>query len=64
MTEAHKANPPTLCDTCGWMRETWGRFGQRYLLCRNPDVPVKYVPQPVLTCDGYAAQGAKDVPTA
>ena len=52
------AMPPSLCDTCAWMRETRGKLGQRYLLCRNPAIGRKYLPQPVLRCGGWAAAGA------
>ncbi len=37
------------------MRETHGRRGQRYLLCTNERIAAKYLPQPVLTCDGYTS---------
>jgi hypothetical protein len=42
-----------LCATCAFTQAVTGRRGQRYLLCRNDNVPARYPPQPVLTCSGY-----------
>lgn len=48
--------PPSLCETCAWMREVITPKGSRFLLCQlsqtDPDYP-KYPPQPVVRCDGY-----------
>lgn len=49
--------PPSLCSACAWVRITRGKLGQQYLLCRNDAVPVKYPPQPVARCSGFAAAG-------
>ena len=47
---------PSLCETCAWMREVVTPKGSRFLLCRlsqtDPAYP-KYLPQPVVRCDGY-----------
>lgn len=43
----------SLCSSCAHVRVTTGKLGQRYLLCCNDEVPVKYAPQPVLRCPGY-----------
>ena len=47
---------PSLCETCGRMREVVTPKGSRFLLCRlsqtDPARP-KYPPQPVARCDGY-----------
>lgn len=50
--------PASLCPACAWVRVTHGKRGQSYYLCRNEAVPVKYPPQPVLRCPGYAPAGA------
>lgn len=44
---------PSLCHSCAFVREVRGRRGQRYLLCRNDALPVKYPGQPVRECPGY-----------
>lgn len=58
--------PHSLCSACSWMRITYGKLGQHYLLCRNDAVPAKYPPQPVGRCAGFAlagaAAGAHDAP--
>ena len=54
VVSAEEEHPASLCESCTFMRETHGRRGQRYLLCRNPSIPAKYLPQPVVSCDGYA----------
>jgi hypothetical protein len=46
-------SPPSLCHSCSFKRDVRGRRGQRYLLCRNESIDVKYPPQPVLSCSGY-----------
>ena len=47
--------PVSLCHTCAFVRLVRGRRGQTYYLCRNDEIPLKYPPQPVTTCPGYAA---------
>ena len=46
----------SLCESCAWMREVVTPKRSRYLLCRlsqtDPAYP-KYLPQPVVRCDGY-----------
>ena len=49
--------PPSLCDSCSFKRDVRGRAGQRYLLCRNGTIEVKYPPQPVQICPGYRELG-------
>ena len=44
---------PSLCPSCAFMRVVTGRHSQRYLLCRNEQIPEKYPRQPVTTCSGY-----------
>jgi hypothetical protein len=44
---------PSLCRSCVFVKETTGRRGQTYLLCRNEAIEAKYPPQPVLACPGY-----------
>jgi hypothetical protein len=39
-----------------FVRFVQGRKGQRYLLCENERIDVKYPPQPVRTCPGYAGR--------
>ena len=51
---------PTLCRSCVHLRITRGKLGQEYLLCCNDAIPVKYAPQPVLRCPGYAPVAAPD----
>jgi hypothetical protein len=54
---------PSLCNACFFVRYVRGRKGQQYLMCQNPEIPAKYLPQPVLTCDGYKP-AAKEEPPA
>jgi hypothetical protein len=46
----------SLCETCAWMRGIIMPKGSRFLLCQlsqtGPTYP-KYLPQPVVRCDGY-----------
>jgi hypothetical protein len=44
----------SLCVSCSFARAVRGRHGQRYLLCRNETIPVKYPLQPVVECPGFA----------
>lgn len=44
----------SLCRSCVFARPVEGRRGQTYLLCGNAAVGVKYPPQPVVRCSGYA----------
>jgi hypothetical protein len=43
----------SLCQSCSFKRDVYGRRGQHYLLCRNDAIEAKYPPQPVLACSGY-----------
>lgn len=45
----------SLCRSCAFVRLVQGRLGQTYLLCGNKAVALKYPPQPVVRCAGYAA---------
>ncbi len=47
------ARPPSLCASCSFVRHVQGRRGQAYLLCRNPQIGVKYPAQPVVRCSGF-----------
>jgi hypothetical protein len=51
----HPVRARSLCESCRFLRDVKGRRGQRYLLCTNEAIGVKYPPQPVLACRGYAA---------
>ena len=55
--EHRNLSPPSLCDTCVFVREVSGRRGQVYLLCQNDAIAAKYLPQPVLECGGYEPTG-------
>ena len=59
----YAATPMSLCRSCAFVRLVEGRRGQTYLLCRNEAVAVKYPPQPVGRCAGYAA-APPDEPSA
>ena len=48
----------SLCHSCRFAKEVKGRLGQRYLLCRNDAIAVKYPPQPVRACPGHARRDA------
>jgi hypothetical protein len=47
---------PSLCETCGRMREVVTPKGSRFLLCRLSQTDAaypKYPPQPVARYEGY-----------
>jgi hypothetical protein len=48
----------SLCLGCAFARTVTGRRGQRYLLCQNEAIPVKYPPQPVTACSGFSPASA------
>jgi hypothetical protein len=43
------------------MRLVRGRLKQRYLLCSNETIAVKYPPQPVQNCSGYEPLNAESI---
>jgi hypothetical protein len=52
----------SLCPSCVFVKETTGRRGQTYLLCRNQAIEAKYPPQPVLACPGYRPRAERADP--
>lgn len=50
---------PSLCESCGKVREIVSPKGSRFLLCKlsasDTRYP-KYPPQPLIHCDGYRPQ--------
>jgi hypothetical protein len=60
LVEYHKDMARSLCPGCAYVRVVTGRRGQTYLLCRNPSIPEKYPPQPVVACRGYEPAPAGD----
>ncbi len=52
---------PSLCESCGRMREIVTPKGSRFLLCRlslTDAAYPKYPPQPVVRCPGHAPKDA------
>src|SRR5581483_6079864 len=52
-TPSSPAAARSLCESCAFVRHVHGKRGQRYLLCTNEAIDVKYPPQPVGRCEGY-----------
>ncbi|MBA4192038.1 MAG: hypothetical protein C0467_29015 [Planctomycetaceae bacterium] len=54
---------PSLCETCGSMREIVTPRGSRFLMCRlaaTDPTFAKYPPQPVVHCSGYVPKEEGD----
>jgi hypothetical protein len=52
---------PSLCRTCGHMREIVSRKGSRFVLCTLSQTDAryaKYPPQPVAGCEGFSERDA------
>jgi hypothetical protein len=48
--------PASLCHRCQGCRYVTSAKGSTFLMCER--LPVRYLPQPVLTCPAFLARGA------